>query len=166
MGDAEPTDENRPRKIQNVSAGIIFLVIAVAFGVEATKYEFGRAVRMGPGFIPLLLSFLLACLGLAIAIADFMKHNGVGSDQPAPWRGIVLICVSLGIFGAYGRSLGLVPCVFLCTFLTSFASIRNTAFLALLNAGFLSALCWAVFKLGLEMSLPTIGPAFRRFQVF
>lgn len=161
---AEPAGKNRSQKSWNMVGGIIFVAIAVVFGAEATNYEFGRTVRMGPGFIPLVLSILLGCFGVWIAIADFSNHRP-GSDQPVAWRGIVLISVSLLIFGAYVRSMGLVPCVFLCTFLTSLASSRNTVFLALLNAIVLSAVCWFVFKLGLEMSPPTIGPAFGQFQV-
>ncbi|MBW9060395.1 tripartite tricarboxylate transporter TctB family protein [Agrobacterium pusense] len=165
MEETEPVVRTESPGAHNIAAGVIFLVIAVAFGLEATNYELGRAVRMGPGFIPLSLSILLGGLGLAIAITDMLRKTGT-SGGAVSWRGILLISISLMIFGAYSRSLGLIPCVFLCTLLTSFASVRNTITSALLNAVALTILCWVVFKLGLEMSLPTFGSVFGQFQVF
>ncbi|WP_102961230.1 tripartite tricarboxylate transporter TctB family protein [Mangrovicella endophytica] len=150
---------------RDVLAGLIFLAIAIAFGWEATNYELGRALRMGAGFIPLTLSALLGILG-AIVVAAGLRREGETEVGPVPWRGILLVSIALILFGAYGRSLGLVPVVFLCSAVTALASARNTVLSALAIAAALSALCWLVFKLGLGVSLPTVGPLFGPLQVF
>lgn len=165
MTDSPDIGRTRPRPSQDVFAGAIFLLIAAAFGWEATNYEMGQAVRMGPGFIPLALAILLAVLGASVALAGAGKHDHAQA-APVPWRGIVLVCVALVIFGAYARALGIVPIVFLCALITSLASTRNTVVAALGIAVALAALCWAVFKLGLGLPLPTIGPVFGRLQVY
>jgi hypothetical protein len=151
-----------PRSRQDVAVGLI--AIAVAFGWEATNYEMGRAIRMGPGFIPMALAVILGVLGIAVALAGTVKHSGTEAG-PVSWRGIVLVCVALVIFGAYGKTLGLVPVVFICSLITALASTRNTLFGAIAISASLAALCWVVFKLGLGMSLPTIGPVFGPLQI-
>ena len=47
-------------------AGGAFVVVGVAFAVAATRYELGSALRMGPGYVPLVLGVLLVGLGLVV----------------------------------------------------------------------------------------------------
>jgi lysylphosphatidylglycerol synthetase-like protein (DUF2156 family) len=47
-------------------AGGVFVVVGIAFAVAATRYELGSALRMGPGYLPLVLGAVLAGLGLII----------------------------------------------------------------------------------------------------
>lgn len=165
MSDAPERDGTTVRSYRDITAGLIFLALAIAFGWESTNYEMGRAIRMGPGFIPLALAVMLGALGLAVALTGLRQH-GEGEGGPIPWRGIALLGVALIIFGAFGRSLGLVPVVFICSFVTALASIRNTLASALGISATLAVLCWVVFKLGLGISLSTIGPVFGPLQVF
>lgn len=165
MSDTREPGGTPVRSYRDLVAGLIFLTLALAFGWEATNYEMGRAVRMGPGFIPLSLSLMLGALGLAIAFTGLRQHH-LEEAGPLPWRGIALLGVALVLFGAFGRDLGLVPVVFLCAFVTALASVRNTLLSALSISVVLSVLCWVVFKLGLGVSLPTIGPVFGPLQVF
>ncbi|WP_188848963.1 tripartite tricarboxylate transporter TctB family protein [Aureimonas glaciei] len=165
MPESTDTAQATPRARQDVAVGLIFLAIAIAFGWEATNYEMGRAIRMGPGFIPMALAVILGVLGIAVALAGTVQHAEAEAG-PVAWRGIVLVCVALVIFGAYGKSLGLVPVVFVCSLITALASTRNTLFGSAAISAALAVLCWLVFKLGLGMSLPTVGPAFGPFQIY
>lgn len=165
MPDASERDGSTVRSYRDITAGLIFLALAIAFGWESTNYEMGRAVRMGPGFIPLALALMLGVLGLAVMLTGLNKY-GEGEAGPVPWRGIALVGVALILFGAFGRELGLVPVVFLCTFVTALASVRNTLVSALGMSAALAAVCWVVFKLGLGISLATIGPVFGPLQIF
>ena len=51
---------------QDIGAGVIFIAIGLLFGVGALHLELGTALRMGPGYFPLILAGLLVALGLAI----------------------------------------------------------------------------------------------------
>lgn len=144
-------------------AGAIFFFIACAFGLEASHYALGSTIRMGPGFIPLALSIALGTLGLVVVVTGWRKQEDT-EPEIIPWRSIILTCAALAIFGAYGRNLGLVPTVFICALLTSLASKSNTISSAIGISISLSMLSWVVFKLGLGVSLPTIGAAFGQFQ--
>ena len=44
-------------------AGLLFLVLGVAFALGAQTYNVGTGARMGPGYFPLMLGVVLALLG-------------------------------------------------------------------------------------------------------
>jgi hypothetical protein len=65
-------------------AGGVFVVVGIAFAVAATRYELGSALRMGPGYLPLVLGAVLTGLGLIIVgqgLADRVRTSS-GSDSP------------------------------------------------------------------------------------
>lgn len=142
---------------RDLLAGLIFVVIAAGFAYEASKYDMGRAIRMGPGFIPMTLAILLAIFGAMIAFGGLRKDERI-EKTPIPWKGIVLILAALVIFGEFGSLLGLVPVVFIGTAIVALASAKNSIVSSLTIAVCMSALCWLVFKVGLGITLPTFGP--------
>ncbi len=147
------------RSRRNLFAAGIFLAIALAFGWESMNYPMGSPLRMGPGFIPLVLAVLLAVLGIVIGVGALRQHETI-EPSPIPWKGMALVVLALVIFGEFGATLGLVPVVFVGTAIVALASARNTILSALAIALCMSALCWLVFKVGLGITLPTFGPLF------
>ncbi len=147
------------RSHRNAIVGAIFIAIALAFGWEATNYQLGTALRMGPGFIPLTLAVILALLGLGVLIPGLRSADRI-VPSAIPWRGMALVVAALVIFGEFGQALGLVPVVLVCTFIVALASTRNSPASAALIAVSMSALCWLVFKIGLGITLPTFGSLF------
>ncbi|WP_457663340.1 tripartite tricarboxylate transporter TctB family protein [Sinorhizobium medicae] len=53
---------------KDVVAGVFIAAFAIGFGAIAWNYSFGNVSQMGPGFFPLILSAVLGCLGLAVAV--------------------------------------------------------------------------------------------------
>ena len=149
------------RSLRDIFAGAIFLAIAIAFGVEGARYDFGSGIQAGPGFFPLILSALTAILGV-LTIAVGLRRKSDDAPEVVPWRAIVLISLSLAVFAAGARLLGLVPVVFLCTFMAAMASTKNSLLSALATAAVMSLLCYLVFSVGLKISLPTFGTVFLR----
>lgn len=147
------------RSRRNLITGLIFLAIAAGFAAEALNYPLGSPIRMGPGFIPLVLAAILGLLGLLIVVPALKEDERI-EPAPIPWVGGALVMVSLVLFGLFARSLGLVPIVFICTALTAMASRNNTIVSALVMAAIMSVTCWLIFKLGLGVTLPTFGPLF------
>ena len=147
------------RSRRDLFAGLIFVATAAGFALEASNYDMGRAVRMGPGFIPMTLAVLLAILGVVVSVTGLRKHERI-EPSPVPWTGIALVVLALVIFGEFGALLGLVPVVFVGTAIVAMASARNTILSALAIAACMSALCWLVFKIGLGITLPSFGPLF------
>ena len=144
---------------QNVFAGLIFLAIAALFAIQGMRYDLGTMLQMGPGFFPVVLAGMLGILGVVVFIAG-IRQSPEPVDGPVAWRAIVLICLALAIFAAGARALGLVPVVLLCTFLTAMASQKNSVVSAAIMSAVMAALCYLIFKVGLAVTLPTIGPWF------
>jgi uncharacterized membrane protein len=142
--------------VKDLGAGLIFIAIGVAFGLGATGLEIGTALRMGPGYFPLVLAGLLVALGLAI-VAQSVGHKAT-DGTPVPWRGLVLILAVPIIFGLTVRGLGLAPALAIAVLISAFASRRMSVPLALALSLGLTLFCLLVFSFGLGLPLRLFGP--------
>lgn len=142
---------------KDLLAGLIFIGFGLAFAYAAMGYPLGTALRMGPGYFPLLLAGILTLLGLVIVVEGFVggKEEAVGV---IPWRGAALVFGALVFFGYTVRGLGLVPALFVTVFLTALASRRNGPLLALVIAAALTFFCVLIFIYGLGLTIPLLGP--------
>ena len=84
---------------KDVLAGLLFIAVA-AIGLWASRnYPIGTATRMGTGYVPRLLCWLLLGLG-ALVFVQGLRGAGGGSLEPgrAIWRAIVFVPLSLLVF--------------------------------------------------------------------
>jgi uncharacterized membrane protein len=142
--------------VKDLGAGLIFIAIGVVFGLGSMGLEMGTALRMGPGYFPLVLAGLLVALGLAI-VAQSFGHEATG-HAVVPWRGLVLILSVPIVFGLTVRGLGLAPALALVVLISAFASRRMSVPLALALALGLTLFCILVFSFGLGLPLRLFGP--------
>jgi hypothetical protein len=149
---------HRPRSLKDILSGLVFIAIGLAFGFAAARYEIGSALRMGPGFFPIVLASLLALLGFVIAGHGFLAAEDDSDLGVVPWRGLALLLGAILFFGATVRGLGLGPALFLTVVAGALASARNTPLSALLLAAGLTAFCILIFSYGLGVPLPLLGP--------
>ena len=63
----------RIRNGKDFWAGLMFAGFGLAFMLTALGYRMGAAVRMGPGYFPVVLGGLLAVLGAAILLRSFFS---------------------------------------------------------------------------------------------
>jgi hypothetical protein len=139
----------------DAAAGAIFVIIGAGFALGSRTLEIGSTFRMGPGYFPLLLSFLLMLVGLVIVVGSF-----AGRGEPltaVPWRGLLLVLPAPVLFGLTVRKLGLLPAIVLTVLLATFASRHATLPLAVVLCLGLTAFCLAVFSYGLGLPLPLFG---------
>lgn len=140
---------------RDAAAGGIFIVIAAFFALETRELAIGSALRMGPGYFPLLLAGVLGALGLIILL------KAVGKEQSpltgVPWRGAIFILLAPIVFGLTVRGLGLAPAIALVVAISAFASRKATLLLAVLLTVSLTIFCVLVFSYGLGMPLPLVG---------
>ncbi len=59
-------------------AGLMFMVVGIAFAWGATTYNIGEGARMGPGYFPLMLGILLAGLGAFIIFESLVVETEDG----------------------------------------------------------------------------------------
>jgi Tripartite tricarboxylate transporter TctB family len=88
-------------------AGLLFLVVGIAFALGARTYNVGTGARMGPGYFPLMLGVVLAILGaVEIVKALIIGKNGGDKIGKWAWRPIIFV---LGANLAFGVLLGGLP---------------------------------------------------------
>jgi hypothetical protein len=149
-----------PKAQKDFWAGVIFAAFGLAFAVASLRYDLGTALRMGPGYFPLMLGGVLALLGLGIVAQGFLR----GDIMPLgsiPWRGLILLTLAVLFFGFAVRRLGLAPALFGAVLLAAFSSRRTTIVVALAMAAGLTALCGLIFVELLSLPVPLIGPWLR-----
>jgi hypothetical protein len=145
------------RSLKDLLAGLIFVGFGLAFGYAALSYETGTALRMGPGYFPLILAGIIIVLGVVTLL-----QSASGPDKTpigrVPWLALMLILGGLAFFGLTVRGLGLAPALFVSTFLSAFASERTGVVGALAIAAGLALISMLIFVWGLGLPLRIFGP--------
>jgi hypothetical protein len=135
-------------------AGLLLIAIGAAAVFIARDYTFGTALRMGPGFFPIVLGVILILFGLAILATGF----GSGETIQGSWspRALIILPLSLVLFGVLMERGGFVPAMLVLIFASAAASSEFRPLEALLFAIGLTALSVAVFIWGLGLPYPLI----------
>ena len=96
----------RLRFNQDIAAGLLFMAFGLAAYYIGQDYRPGTSLRMGPGYFPRILSWLLIGLGAIIAIRGMVAR----AEPLTRWylRPLILILVSLLAFRYLIDSAGLV----------------------------------------------------------
>ena len=134
----------------------LFIAFGAFFALQSLGLEIGTALRMGPGYFPLLLAIVLILLGVVILVqAVRFESEAIGH---VAWRGMLFILPAPIFFGLTVRGLGFIPSIFLTTLIASFASARMTLLTALLLSAGLTLFASLVFSYALGLPFQRFGP--------
>lgn len=139
---------------KDVWAGLLLIVIGTTALVIARNYPFGSALRMGPGYLPMLLGSLLILFGLAIlgsGLAGGEKIDGAWAP-----RALIVLPLSLVLFGLLVDRAGFVPAMLVLIFGSATATREFRFIEVLLFSVGLTALAVAVFVWALGLPYPLI----------
>ena len=140
----------------NVLAGLIFIALGGAFAIKASvDLKIGNAFRMGPGYFPLLLGGLLVALGAAIIFQK--SRETLAEPRPLPVRGIVMLTLSILVFGVTIERWGLLPASALSALAATLAARGVRPAYVLCVAGGLTVFCIVIFRYGLDLPMPLFG---------
>lgn len=136
-------------------SGLMFLVVGVAFAWGATDYSFGTSARPGPGYFPFGLGILLALLG-ALVLFKALTLESEGGDPVGAfaWRPLVVIILAIVVFGVALPRLGLIITLPITILLSSLAGSEFRLRDVLFSSVVLTAGSWALFILGLKLTIP------------
>jgi putative tricarboxylic transport membrane protein len=157
MSDVQRTAKPSPWDIlarADVLSGLLFIAIA-AFGLWASRnYPVGTALRMGTGYMPRLLCWILLGLG-GVVLAQGLRQDVVPlRSAPQAWRALLAVTVSLVAFGLSIERLGLVLAILLLTGIGALATRMLRPVETAIAALALIALSWAIFIFGLGLTIP------------
>ncbi|SMC52377.1 tripartite tricarboxylate transporter TctB family protein [Rhizobium sp. RU36D] len=140
----------------NALCGGAFIGLGLFFTVQSLSLDLGTALRMGPGYFPLVLSVILILLGLVI-LGQAFREQGEPIGRLA-WRGMLFILPAPVLFGLTVRGLGFVPALFLASFIASFASQRMRPLGAVALAAAITVFSVLVFSYALGLPFERFGP--------
>lgn len=138
-------------------SGLMFLVVGIGFAWGATSYSFGNSARPGPGYFPFGLGVLLALLGAIVLFKALTIETEDGERiGHFAWKPLIVILVSVGVFGAILPRLGLLISLPLLVAMSSWASDEFSWKATVINAVVLTAMSWVIFVKGLSLTIPVL----------
>jgi hypothetical protein len=136
-------------------SGLMFIVTGLAFAWGATAYNFGSAARPGPGYFPFGLGILLAILGAVVLFQSLTVDTPDGDRiEKFAWRPMIVITLSLVVFGFALPKLGMIISLPLLVAMASFAGDEFHPLEVAINAAVLTVGSWAIFIKGLGLTIP------------
>ena len=145
---------------KDFAAGAIFMLFGLSYGVIAWQtLPIGRALNMGPGYFPIMLSGFVAFLGAVIAVRSVVLVEETPFGM-VPWRGIIMLSLATIVFAAFLRPLGLLPGVFVTAVVSCLASSQISLRAALLTSAAIAVFCTAIFGYIIKLPVPVFGPFF------
>ena len=142
--------------LRDLLAGGTFIALGVAFAAGSLAYDIGTPVRMGPGYVPLVLGVVLAGLGVLVIVKGFIAGEGEPIGE-VDWRAVILVTAALLFFGVTVRGLGVVGALFGASLLAALARSQTSVREALVIAVGLTALSVLIFIVALQLRLPLVG---------
>ena len=131
-------------KHRDYYAGALVFLLGIGTAVMGSTYTVGTLTKMGPGFFPTALGFLMAFMGVLVAAANFLArhkeaapeiNHGGGMQTSPDWRGWGCIMAAVVSFILLAEHAGLVFATFICVFLGCWgdktARLQDSASLAL-----------------------------------
>ena len=142
---------------KDVLSGLLFVGVAL-FGLWLSRdYPIGTALRMGTGYVPRLLCWVLLGLGTVIVVMGLREgqdERRLDFSDPSGWRPVIFVTASLVIFGLTLERLGLVISILLLIAVGAVAARGLRPLETLAAAAVLIVLSWAIFILGLGLTIP------------
>ena len=135
-------------------SGLMFVVFGLAALYFGQHLALGTTVRMGPGYVPRMLSLILLALGALVCIVALV--SGSEPVERPKWKPITLITIGIVCFALLFERAGLIPALVVLVTISSLAGEEFKLVEVIGNIVALSILCTVVFKVGLGMNISVV----------
>ncbi|HSW17008.1 MAG TPA: tripartite tricarboxylate transporter TctB family protein [Ramlibacter sp.] len=149
-------------------AGLMFMVVGIAFAWGASSYNIGQGARMGPGYFPLMLGIVLGIMGVLICFEALVVETEDGEKIGKwAWKPLGFIIASNVLFGIMLGGLpsigipamGLIVAIYVLTFVAAMAGDEFKAKEVIVLATALAIGSWVAFVWLLRLQFP-VWPTF------
>ena len=140
---------------KDVRAGLLFILLGGAAVHFARDYPMGWIERMGPGYFPTALGWILCVFGAWVMLRGLFTGERVRGTWG--WRPLGLITLAIVLFGFSMEKIGLVPALVLLFVITALAGRDFRWKEVLILAVVMSAFAAGVFVYGLKLPYPLFG---------
>jgi hypothetical protein len=142
---------------RDVLAGLLFISVALLGLWLSRDYPIGTALRMGTGYVPQLLCWLLFGLGAVVLVQglrEVQDARPLSSSDISALRPVIFVTASLVIFGLSIERLGLIISILLLIGVGAVAARGLRPIEVFAAALVLIMLSWGIFILGLGLTIP------------
>jgi len=133
-------------------AGVMMIATGLTALVIARDYDFGTALRMGPGYFPSVLGGVLILFGLYLVASGLRSNEKIAGGWSL--RALVVLPLALILFGVLMDYAGFVPALMVLIVGSALASNEFRLLEVLVLATGLTAFAVALFVWGLSMPYP------------
>src|SRR4029077_12281887 len=142
----------RIKSPQDFGAAIVFLLMGLGGLYFGKDLNSGTAGRMGPGYFPFVLSWLIIAIGVVVGLMS-LSTEGPPIEVPQ-FRPLFFVLLSVIVFGYLMSYVGLAITGVVMTLIAAFARREVKLFESLLLGVGLSIGCVLIFVYGLGQPLP------------
>jgi len=130
-------------------------VMFIAFGLTALYFgrnlQMGTTVRMGPGYVPHMLAYIMMGLGVIIVVLALLKPGEI--TEAPKWKPITMVTIGIVCFALLFETTGLIPALIAMVLIASLGGDEFKIVEVIANIVVLTILCILVFKVGLSMNI-------------
>lgn len=137
------------RDFRDMIAGIFVCIVGLFFAIGAQNYSFGIAARMGPGYMPLVLGWVLFTLGLLIMVPALFRK---GERIEVHWDSLLASTAALVVFAFSLQILGVFLSTVLTVLIASIPKRMNFAIRGVI-AVTIAVITSLIFVVGLNMTI-------------
>jgi len=135
-------------------SGLMLVGFGLAALLIARNYRMGTALRMGPGYFPIVLAILLIVIGIIIA-GLALRSDEVTSPKLA-LRPLLIVTGATVLFGVFINGAGMVLTTLGLVVASRLARPGYPWLETVILAVGLSALCVAIFYFGVRIQMPLL----------
>jgi len=133
-------------------AGLMFLAIGAVAIWMAQDYPIGSALRMGPGYFPIVLSGIMILFGIYELVLGIMKSDPVKGNWSI--RALIVLPFAAVLFGILMEHGGFIPALVVLVFASAAASNEFKFMEVLISAVVLTIGSVGLFIYGLGLPYP------------
>lgn len=136
-------------------SGVMFIAFGLAALYFGRNLAAGTTVRMGPGYVPHMLSYIMLVLGAIIAVIAL--YTGGERVEALKWRPITMVTIGIVAFALLFERTGMFPALVALVLIASWGGDEFKLWEVIANIVVLAVMCIIVFKVGLGMNISVIN---------
>ncbi len=145
----------RIKSYQDFGAAVMLILFGLGGVWFGREYAVGTASKMGPGYMPAVLSWGLIVFGAVVGLRSVTLRGP--AIEPVKLRSNILVLGGILSFAFLIESAGLAVAIFVVTVLSALASSESKWKETIALGLFLAIFCVLVFVYGLRQSMPVFG---------
>ena len=142
------------RSNKDFLSGLMFTGTGALGIYMAQDYPMGSALRMGPGYFPIVLSAVLILFGIYCFVQGLLKPQEITANWSV--RALIILPLATVIFGILMEHAGFIPALIVLVFVSAAAGSEFKFLEVLYMAIGLTVGSWALFIWGLGLPYPLL----------